>query len=139
MPKIIIEWQWEEAFDKFGFGDGDRWNGTHEVVGEIESLGYECETEHWGCHNYMIFDIKKDGKSILFPERNDTGVDLDDWLPEVEQRIKDRDPSRIVYEDPDRRVIEPLGYEWPRNYLPDDIIEHLDKVFTADWEDYYDC
>ena len=26
-----------------------------------------------------------------------------------------------------------------RNYLPDDIIEHLDKVFTPDWEDYYDC
>lgn len=131
MPKIIIEWQWEEAFDKFGFGDGDRWNGTHEVEGEIESLGYEVESDDWGCHNYMIFDIKKDGKSILFPDRNDTGVDLDDWLPEVEQRIKDRgvNPENI----------EPLGYQWPRNYLPDDIIEHLDKVFTEDWEDYYDC
>jgi len=131
MPKIIIEWQWEEAFDKFGFSDGDGWNGTHEVEGEIESLGYECETEHWGVHNYMIFDIKKDGKSILFPEKNDTGVDLDDWLPEVEQRIKDRCATRTD--------VEPLGYEPARNYLPDDIIEHLDKVFTDDWEDYYDC
>ena len=131
MSRTVIYWSWEEAFDKFGFGDGDRWNGTHEVEGEIESLGYECETEHWGVHNYMIFDIKKDGKSILFPDRNDTGVDLDDWLPEVEQRIKDRGG-----ED---KVPEPLGYEWVRNYLPDDIIEHLDKVFTDDWEDYYDC
>ena len=130
MPKIIIEWQWEEAFDKFGFSDGDGWNGTHEVEGEIESLGYECETDHWGVHNYMIFDIKKDGKSILFPEKNDMGVVLYDWLPEVEQRIKDRCATRTD--------VEPLGYEPARNYLPDDIIEHLDKVFTDDWEDSYD-
>lgn len=129
MPKIIIEWQWEEAFDKFGFGDGDRWNGTHEVESEIESLGYECETEHWGVHNYMIMDIKKDGKSILFiDEENRT---LEDWLPEVEQRIKDRSATR--------KDVEPLGYEQPFLYLPDDIIEHLDKVFTDEWEDYYDC
>ena len=62
------QWEWEDAFSKFGFGDGDGWNGTHEVEGEIESLGYEVVTDTWGCHNYMIFDIKKDGKSILFPE-----------------------------------------------------------------------
>lgn len=130
MPKICILWEWEEAFDKFGFGDGDNWNGTHEVVGEIESLGYECDVEHWGSHNFMIFDIKKDGKSILFPEKNDTGVDLDDWLPEVEQRIKDRDAMC--------EGIQPLGYEHPRNYLPDDIIKHLDSVFTEDWEEIHE-
>lgn len=130
MPRIYITWEWEEAFDKFGFGDGDSWNGTHEVEGEIESLGYTCETDSWGCHNYMIFDIKKDGKSILFPEKNDIGMDLDDWLPEVEQRIKDRGATR---ED-----VEPLGYEPARNYLPQDIIEHLDKVFNEEWvDDYY--
>ena len=140
MAFTSIHWDWREAFSKFGFNDGDGWNGTDIVSDFMEKeFGVKTECDIWGCHNYMIFDIKKDGKSILFPERNDTGVDLDDWLPEVEQRIKDRDPSRFVYEDPDRRTIEPLGYEWPRNYLPDDIIEHLDKVFTADWEDYYDC
>lgn len=137
MPRIYITWQWEEAFDKFGFGDGDGWNGTHEVEGEVEGLGYEVVTDTWGCHNYMIFDIKKDGKSILFPEKNDIGMDLDDWLPEVEQRIRDRDPSKIVYEDPSRRSLEPLGYEDPRLYLPDDIIDHLDKVFNEEWEDDY--
>lgn len=137
MPRIYITWHWEEAFEKFGFGDGDSWNGTHEVEGEIESLGYTCETDSWRCHNHMIFDIKKDGKSILFPEKNDIGMDLDDWLPEVAQRIKDRDPSKIVYEDPSRRLIQPLGYEPPRNYLPQDIIDHLDKVFNEEWEDDY--
>jgi len=129
MPRVIITWEWEEAFNKFGFGDGDSWNGTHEVEGEIESLGYECVTDSWGVHNWMIFDIKKDGKSILFPDKNDTGVDLDDWLPEVEQRIKDRCATRTDF--------EPLGYEPARNYLPNDIIEHLDKVFNEEWEDDY--
>ncbi len=129
MPRIYITWEWEEAFEKFGFGDGDGWNGTHEVEGEIESLGYEVETDSWGCHNYMIFDIKKDGKSILFPEGNEIGNRLDDWLPEVEQRIKDRGPR-----NPN---VEPLGYEPARNYLPNDIIEHLDKVFNEEWEDDY--
>jgi hypothetical protein len=134
MPRTYITWQWEEAFDKFGFGDGDGWNGTHEVEGEIESLGYTCETESWGCHNYMIFDIKKDGKSILFPEKNDTGVDLDDWLPEVAEKII----QNRTAEDYDQAYTpEPLGYEEPRAYLPDDIIEHLDKVFNEEWEDDY--
>jgi hypothetical protein len=78
----------------------------------------------------MIFDIKKDGKSILFPEDKEHGNNLDDWLPEVVQRIKDRCATRTD--------VEPLAYEPPRNYLPNDIIEHLDKVFNEEWEeDYY--
>ena len=122
--KTIIEWTWEEAFDKFGFDDGDGWNGTHLVVDAIESLGYEVVPDSWGCHNYMIFDIKKDGKSILFSEDKEHGHNLDDWLPEVEQRIKDRSATRTD--------VEPLGYEEPCLYLPDDIINHLDKEFADD-------
>ena len=137
MPRVIITWEWEEAFSKFGFGDGDGWNGTHEVVGEIESLGYECETENWGCHNYMIFDIKKDGKSILFPEPNLIGSNLDHWLPEVGQRIKDR-VLKMTHGECKDHVPESLGYEEPRNYLPTDITKHLDSVFTDEWEDSYD-
>ena len=135
MPKVIITWEWEEAFSKFGFGDGDGWNGTHEVVGEIESLGYEGETDSWGCHNYMIFDIKKDGKSILFPEGKEHGEHLDDWLPEVAEKIIKTQSA----EDVDQEYTpEPLGYEEPRAYLPDDIIKHLDSVFTDEWEEPYD-
>ena len=30
MAKQVIDWEWEEAFDKFGFGDGDGW-----IISEI--------------------------------------------------------------------------------------------------------
>ena len=127
MPRVYIEWEWPEAFYKFGFGDGDAWNGTHEVEGEIEKLGYTCETDSWGCHNYMILDILKDGKSILFNKDN-KGI-LTDWKPEIVQRIKDRGAAD--------KAPESLGYEDPLRYLPEDIIEHLDKVFDYEWEDGY--
>ena len=57
MPREVIEWEWEEAFDKFGFGDGDGWNGTDIVADFIESLGYETERDVWGIHNYVIMDV----------------------------------------------------------------------------------
>ena len=57
MPREVIEWEWEEAFDKFGFGDGDGWNGTDIVADFIESLGYETQRDVWGIHNYVIMDV----------------------------------------------------------------------------------
>ena len=56
--KTLVEWCWSEAFDKFGFNDGDGLNFTDEVACFIESLGYEVECEHWGIHNYMVQSIK---------------------------------------------------------------------------------
>ena len=32
MPRIIIEWSWEEAFSKWGFNDGDGIVMTDEVA-----------------------------------------------------------------------------------------------------------
>ena len=66
--KTIIEWTWEEAFDKFGFGDGDGWNGTGEVLSWIEDeLGWTSESDLWGCHNYMIFSLRDNtGKEYEF-------------------------------------------------------------------------
>ena len=57
MSRVEIEWDWEEAFDKFGFGDGDGWNGTEIVADFIESLGYGVVCDQWGIHNYMIMDL----------------------------------------------------------------------------------
>ena len=52
-----------------------------------ESLGYEVVTDTWGCHNYAIFDIKKDGKSILFSEDKEHGTI---WMTVAGGRTKDR-------------------------------------------------
>jgi len=62
MPRQIIDaqeiyWEWGEAFDKFGFGDGDGWNGTDIVADFIEIFGYETKRQQWGIHNYMIMDL----------------------------------------------------------------------------------
>ena len=86
MPRQIIDaqeiyWEWEEAFDKFGFGDGDGWNGTDIVADFIQDKGYEVECDHWGIHNYMIFDIKLRGESI-YTKDVDKGYDKpSDYLP----------------------------------------------------------
>lgn len=78
MPEELIEWEWEEAFDKFGFGDGDGWNGT-DIVGDfIESLGYGVVCDQWGIHNYMIMDLTVWCGPILIsiiPEHVNIGYD----------------------------------------------------------------
>lgn len=74
MPKHETIWYWDEAFNKFGFGDGDGLNFTDDVAMFIHRLGYECVCETWGMHNYMIMDIKKDGISII-PEDVNVGYD----------------------------------------------------------------
>ena len=55
------------CLSKFEFGDGDGWNGRTRSRVRLKALAMKSRRT-WNCHNYMIFDIKKDGKSILFPE-----------------------------------------------------------------------
>ena len=93
MPTITIDWSWEEAFDKFGFDDGDGMVMTHEVERALEELGYTVSAESWGLHNTVITELSKDGQDLL------EGVDV--------------------------------GYDDPRVYLPDDLVEALDKVFDG--------
>ncbi len=59
MPETIITWEGEEAFDKFGFGDGDSWNGTHLVEDALEEQGCWVDANTWGMHNYMIDSIQR--------------------------------------------------------------------------------
>ena len=73
MPETTVHWQWEEAFDKFGFGDGDGLNFTGEVVAFLKELGYECDCGG-GMHNWMIQSITKGDQTWEFtgyPEDED--------------------------------------------------------------------
>ena len=54
-------WSWTEAFDKFGFGDGDGQIGTYAVEDVLNDAGYAVETTQWGMHNTIISSIKRDG------------------------------------------------------------------------------
>lgn len=51
-------WPWEDAFDKFGFEDGDGTIHTHEVARAIANLGYMVTQMRWGMHNTVITSIK---------------------------------------------------------------------------------
>lgn len=65
MPRVIIRWRWEEAFNKFGFNDGDGLNFTDAVANYLRENGYAIRTEAWGAHNFMITDILKVGSSVI--------------------------------------------------------------------------
>jgi len=119
MPRTVVEWEWGDAFDKFGFCDGDGWNGTHIVASSIDALGYNTECDGWGCHNYLIVDIEKDGKSILFDNNQE-------WNAETLKRIQARGGGESYSEH--------IGYADPNLYLPDDILEMLNATFTDDYE-----
>ena len=54
-------WIWEDAFDKFGFGDDDGQVETDTVVEVLEAAGYSVEHEVWGLHNNVISSVKKNG------------------------------------------------------------------------------
>ena len=73
MPIHQIHWVWGEAFNKFGFGDGNGWNGTSLVEEFLLSIGCkEVKCDSWGAHNYMIFGIlDKDDTKYEFNGYND--------------------------------------------------------------------
>ena len=87
MPRSIIDWEISEAFLKFGFGDGDGPNFTHEVVAAIETAGpYRCRTQTWGLHNYAIEVIEEEVEPGTWEAVAEfDGYDLTPWdsLPEA--------------------------------------------------------
>lgn len=86
MAFTSIHWDWREAFSKFGFNDGDGWNGTDIVAAFMEKeFGVKTDCDIWGCHNYMIMDVLKDGVSMI-GQGDDNSPEVgydepDDWLP----------------------------------------------------------
>jgi len=120
MPRTVVEWEWEDAFSKFGFEDGDGWNGTHLVASSINALGYNAECDGWGCHNYLIMDIEKDGKSILFDDLRGS------WNAATVARMNKNGVTNISDQY--------IGYTDPHLFLPDDILEMLNITFSDDYE-----
>lgn len=87
-------WKWEEAFEKFGFMDGDGQVETWNVEAVLAEAGYEVTVEGWGMHNTVITSIKKDGKELI--PRDDPNVtfgydDPRDYLPEDIVSLLDRE------------------------------------------------
>ena len=84
MPTNNIQWEISEAFDKFGFDDGNGPNFTEVVKDAIEAAGsYECDVESFDAHNYMIFEIVEavPGGEVI---AKFDGYELPEWdtLPE---------------------------------------------------------
>lgn len=65
-------WSWTEAFDKFGFNDGDGQVETWQVESVLSEAGYVCVVEGWGMHNTVIVSIKKDEVELI--SQDDPGV-----------------------------------------------------------------
>lgn len=58
-------WDWEEAFAKFGFGNGQRQVETWQVEEALTAAGYAVTVEDWGCHNRLIVSIRKGGRELI--------------------------------------------------------------------------
>lgn len=77
-----VDWSWEEAFDKFGFGDG-HFVLTENVADALRNVGYVVTVKAWGSHNVTINSIKsKKGKELIPFDRIEFGYDAArDYLP----------------------------------------------------------
>lgn len=93
MPIKLISWTWEEAFDKFGFEDGDGPVMTDVVEAVLTDGGYTVIAEAWGMHNVVIQSIKDAGGAELIPSDIEHGYDdARDYLPNAIISLLDTDP-----------------------------------------------
>lgn len=79
------EWHWEDAFSKFGFGDGDGQVETGTVADALEAMGYHVTLFEWGLHNTVIDSIIKDGVERIPGEHSAYVFGYDcprDYLPD---------------------------------------------------------
>ncbi len=86
----ILNWNWEEAFDKFGFSDGASAYLTQVVVRELEKAGYDVRSAAWGCHNEIITDLAKDGRELIAQEVSRGYDDPRGYLPREVVALLDR-------------------------------------------------
>jgi len=88
-----LAWNWSDAFNKFGFNDGDGQVMTHVVCDALTDAGYVVQSTQWRLHNVIIVSIVCPTRCELMPANGGEYV---------------------------------VGYDDPRSYLPDDIIDLLD-------------
>lgn len=118
MPQFIQQWEWQDAFHKFGFGDGDDWVGTYLIASYLEELGYDVEYDSWGMHNTTITKLAKDGKSLL-PGYDAEGNYIEGYL---DLNVHASETKQITY-----------GYDDPETYLPADLVKKLNEHFNDDY------
>lgn len=74
-------WSWTEAFDKFGFEDGDGIVMTEHVADALRKAGYTVTSEPWGIHNITIVSIQRNGTELIPEDTNHGYDDPLDYLP----------------------------------------------------------
>jgi len=72
--EVQQSWYWEEAFAKFGFGDGDGQVQTWRVETVLREAGYEAFSSEWGPHNTVIQCIFKDDVDLVPHRRINLGL-----------------------------------------------------------------
>ena len=93
MPTKIITWSWQEAFDKFGFEDGDGLVMTDVVEAVLWDAGYSVTAEPWDSHNVVISSIKDATGNELIPSTVSIGYDDPrSYLPKTIVALLDFDP-----------------------------------------------
>lgn len=85
-------WDWEDAFLKFGFGDGANGFLTDIVADLLRAAGYTVNVVPWGIHNVVIDSIRKGGIELIPLDRIRFGYDEPrDYLPKKLIRLLDRE------------------------------------------------
>ncbi len=95
------EWSWTEAFDKFGFNDGDGLIMTEHVAETLTKAGYTVATQAWSIHNVIIASIKRADIELIPANANPGYDDPLDYLPnDVIALLNDAYPDDGVVEVP---------------------------------------
>lgn len=107
-------WKWEDAFDKFGFEDGDGQVMTDDVVAVLSGAGYSVVAEPWGLHNVVILSIKTVHGVEQIPGTADVGYDSPRaFLPEPIVHLLDRAFSPPTASRDQLDLLSELGCQTP--------------------------
>lgn len=89
--ECLYGFSWEDAFNKFGYADGDECL-TFLVVNALSDAGYVAEKTAWGCHNEIIVSIIKDDREYMPTGNSSVSIGYDNprkYLPRKIIRLLD--------------------------------------------------